>query len=166
MAIESHKIDWATLKPRWKVVSTSTSQSVTIPNGYRMYRLNFTGFKNNANDWGVFHCPRKTGTSWVYGQGVANGGWGNREIDMDSSNPTVTIGATIAIPAGKQVTQMYMNRDTKTSAEFYCTYTNSYSGSLSYLTGRSQFTITSPTTDFTLTSECNSNFWEVEAFDE
>ena len=161
-AVTDEKIDFSTLKPRWKVVSTSNTNTVTIPTGYRMYRLTFVGYKATT-DWGVFNSSYKTGTGWAYGCGFRNGNWFSEEFTSDNNSTFITCGAGTSIASGEQLTTMTMSVN---GTSVQCVYQNSYWNSGSYNSGRSCFNITSGSSDWTISSECSTNKWVVEAFDE
>ena len=161
----SLKIDFTTLKPRWKVVSTSSTTSVNIPAGYRTYRITFFGYKP-ADIWGVFKTDRKTGNSYVYGQGVRNAEWFSQEITRGNNDKEIFIGAAGAVGAGEEIVTMTLLRSTTSSGLFLAMHQASFKGSLTYNTGRSEFGITSPTTAWTITTDASSGRWIVEAFEE
>ena len=163
--VSSHKIDFTTLKPRWKVVSTSSTTSVNIPAGYRTYRITFFGYKP-ANKWGIFSTTRKTGNSYLYAQGMRNGSWFTEEMTRGSNEKEIFIGAVGDIPAGYEFVSMTLARETTSSDIFMALHDVSFRGSLSYHTGRSEFGITSPTTAWTITTDASSGRWIVEAFEE
>lgn len=158
-------IDFTTLKPRWKVVATSSTTSVNIPAGYRTYRITFFGYKP-SDRWGVFKTTRKTGYSYLYGQGMRKGSWFTEEMTRGNNDKEIFIGAAGDANAGYMLVSMTLARETTSSDIFLAYHDATFRGSLTYSTGRSEFGITSPTTAWTLTTDASSGRWIVEAFEE
>lgn len=164
-AVTSDKIDWTTLAPYWKVVATSTSSSVTLPAGYRLYRVRLCGNKTNTNSWGVIGCPQATGTTWIYVQGMSNNTWATAERSVTaSSDKAIMDGARSNTPSGLQSWDITISKQTTTGTECMATWETATNGSLTFNTGRSIFNVTSGTANLTLNSELSSALWSVEAF--
>ena len=166
-AVTSSKIDFTTLKPRWKVVATSTSQSVTIPAGYRKYRISF-GYNKPGNSWGVLVCAQKTSSSWIYIQGVNNAQWVQAERECQASDKAVLDLSRTSVGAGFALYTIDLSRNTKTATSIQGTYQATCEGSLTYVTGKIGFSITNGSNSFSLSPyDAGSNYsWVVEAFDE
>ena len=164
-AVTSDKIDWKTLAPYWKTVATSTSSSVSIPLGYRQYRIRLFGYKSSANSWGIIACPTATSTTYIYVQGVSAGSWVQAERSVDtSSDKAVMDGARAITPAGYQSWDITIDRPTSSSTSMNAMWQTATTGSLTYNTGRSTFTLSSGSGNMTLTSELSTNAkWVVEA---
>ena len=163
-AITSAKIDWATLKPYWKVVATSTSTNVTLPAGYRLYRIRLIGTKTNANNWGVIGCSQATGTTWIYIQGMSNGTWVAAERSLTaSSDKAVMDGARNGTATGYQTWDITISRPVKNGAHYMATWETGMTGSLTFNTGRSIFDVTNGSADINLYCELSSALWSVEA---
>lgn len=163
--VTSDKIDWTTLAPYWKVVATSTSSSVSVPLGYRQYRIRLSGYKSSANSWGIIACPTATGTTYIYVQGVSAGAWVQSERSVAaSSDKAVMDGARAVTPAGYQSWDITIDRPTSSSTSMNAMWQTATTGSLTYNTGRSSFTLSSGSGNMTLTSELSTNAkWVVEA---
>ena len=163
----SHRIDFTTLKPRWKVVATSTSQSVTIPAGYRKYRVSFS-FDRPANTWGCLRVSEKSGDAWIYIQGVGSGNWVQAERTTGSGDKSVIDLARVNISAGLSVYHLDLFRSTKTSGGFQAVYEATCAGTLTYVSGKSAFSVSNGSANMTFsTVDAGSNYaWVVEAFDE
>ena len=162
-AITDDKIDWATLAPYWKTVATSTSSSVTLPAGYRFYRVCLIGQKTSTNTWGVLQCPQATGTTWIYIQGMSAGTWIAAERSVTaSSDKAIMDGARGSTPSGLQTWDITILRAGVAGTDLTATWQTSTTGSLTYNTGRSIFNVTSGAADLTLNSELSSAFWSVE----
>ena len=166
-AVTSSKIDFTTLKPRWKVVATSTSQSVTIPAGYRKYRISF-GYTKPNGSWGTLVCAQKTSSSWIYIQGVQNAQWIQAERECQSSDKAVVDLSRTGVAAGLALYTIDLMRTTKTATSLQGTYQATCEGSLTYVTGKIGFSVTNGSNSFTLSPfDAGSNYsWAVEAFDE
>ena len=163
-AVTSAKIDWATLKPYWKVVATSTSSNVTIPAGYRLYRIRLIGTKNNANNWGIIGCSQATGTTWIYIQGMSNGTWVAAERSLAaSSDKAVMDGARSGTATGYQTWDITISRPVKNGAHYMATWETGMTGSLTFNTGRSIFDVTNGSADINLYCELSPALWSVEA---
>ena len=166
-AVTKAKINFSTLKPYWKVVATSTSSNVTIPAGYRLYRVRLCGNKTNANTWGVIGCSQATGTTWIYIQGVSNGTWVANERSVNaSSDKAVMDGARVGTAAGHQVWDITISKPDKTGTECIATWETGMSGSLTFNTGRSIFNVADGSADMNIFCDLSSTLWSVEAFDE
>ena len=164
-AVTSDKVDWATLAPYWKTVATSTSSSVTLPAGYRFYRVRLIGEKTRSDSWGVVSCPQATGTTWIYIQGMSNGTWIAAERSVTaSSDKAVMDGARGNTASGLQSWDIAISRQTTTGTDCIVTWETSTGGSLTFNTGRSIFKVTSGTANLTLNAELSSALWSVEAF--
>lgn len=162
-SVTSAKIDWTTLAPYWKTVATSTSSSVTLPAGYRLYRVRLIGQKTSNTNWGVLTCPQATGTTWIYVQGMSAGTWVAAERSVTaSSDKAVMDGARRGTPSGVQTWDITISKQTTTGTECMATWETSTGGSLTFNTGRSIFNITSGTSGVTLNSELSSASWSVE----
>ena len=163
---KSHKIDWTTLAPYWKTVATSTSSSVTLPAGYRLYRVRLCGNKTSTNGWGVISCPQAKDLTWIYIQGMSGGTWVTAERSVTaSSDKAVMDGARSNTASGLQSWDITISKQTTTGTECVATWETSTTGSLTFNTGRSIFKVTSGTTNLTLeSSELSSALWSVEAF--
>lgn len=164
-AVTSDKIGWTTLAPYWKVVATSTSASVSVPLGYRQYRIRLFGYKSSTNSWGVITCPTATSTTYIYVQGVSAGAWVQSERSVAaSSDKAVMDGGRSATPAGYQSWDITIDRPTSSSTSMNAMWQTATTGSLTYNTGRSSFTLSSGSGNMTLTSELSTNAkWVVEA---
>ena len=163
-AVTSDKINWATLKPYWKTVATSTSTSVTLPAGYRLYRVRLIGTKNNANSWGVIGCSQATGTTWIYIQGMSNGTWVAAERSLTaSSDKSVMDGARSGTATGYQTWDITISRPVKNGAHYMATWETGMTGSLTFNTGRSIFDVANGSADINLYCELSSALWSVEA---
>lgn len=163
-AVTSSKIDWTTIAPYWKTVATSTSSSVTLPAGYRLYRVRLIGNKTGTNSWGVISCPQATGTTWIYVQGMSDGTWVTAERSVNaSSDKAIMDGARNATASGLQSWDITISKQTTTGTECMATWETSTGGSLTFNTGRSIFNVTSGTANLTLNSELSSALWSVEA---
>lgn len=163
-AVTSDKIDWATIAPYWKTVATSTSSSVTLPAGYRLYRVHLIGEKTSTNTWGVVSCPQATGTTWIYIQGPSAGTWVAAERSVTaSSDKAVMDGARTSTPSGVQSWDITISKPTATGTACVATWETATTGSLTFNTGRSLFDVASGTADLTLYSELSTAFWSVEA---
>lgn len=160
----SSDIDWATFKPYWKVVSTSTSSSVKLPAGYRFYRVRMIGTKKNDTCWGVIGCQEATGTSWIYIQGMSQGNWITAERSVNAPSDTAIMdGSRNSTPIGIQTWDIAISRQSKTDKNLVATWNTGLSGSLTYNTGRSIFNVTNGSADINLWGETNNPFWSVEA---
>lgn len=163
-AVTSQKVDWTTLAPYWKTVATSTSSSVTLPAGYRLYRVRLIGQKTGTNSWGVLSCPQATGTTWIYIQGMSGGTWVAAERSVTaSSDKAIMDGARNATASGLQSWDITISKQTTTGTECMATWETSTNGSLTFNTGRSIFNVTSGTANLTLNSELSPALWSVEA---
>ena len=163
-AVTSAKIDWATLKPYWKVVATSTSSNVTLPAGYRLYRIRLIGTKTSASNWGVIGCSQATGTTWIYIQGMSNGNWVAAERSLTaSSDKAVMDGARNGTATGYQTWDITISRPVKNGAHYVATWETGMTGSLTFNTGRSIFDVTNGSADINLYCELSSTLWSVEA---
>lgn len=163
-AVTSDKIDWATLKPYWKVVATSTSKSVTLPAGYRLYRVRLIGTKTNANLWGVIYCSQATGTTWIYVQGMSAGNWVANERSVTApKDKAVMDAARHNTPNGFQTWDITISKPNKTGTECIATWETGMTGSLTFNTGRSIFNVTNGTADMALSCDLSPAFWSVEA---
>ena len=161
----SHSVDWTTFKPYWKTVATSTSSNVTIPAGYRLYRVRLCGNKTSAGNWGVISCSQATGTTWIYIQGVSNGTWVAAERSVTApSDKAVMDGARSANNNGFQTWDIAISKPDKNGTAFLATWETGMTGSLTFNTGRSIFNVTNGTADINLFCELSSAFWSVEAF--
>ena len=164
-AVTSAKIDWATLKPYWKVVATSTSTNVTLPAGYRLYRIRLIGTKTNANNWGVIGCSQATGTTWIYIQGVSAGTWVANERSVTApSDKAVMDGARSGAASGLQTWDIAISKPDKNGTACLATWETGMTGSLTFNTGRSIFNVTNGSADMNLYCELSSALWSVEAF--
>lgn len=167
-AVTSDKVDWTTLAPYWKIVATSTSSSISIPLDYRQYRIRLVGYKSSSNSWGVITCSTATSTTYIYVQGVSAGSWVQAERSVTaSSDKAVMDGARAAISAGYQSWDITIDRPTSSSTSINAMWQTATTGSLTYNTGRSSFTLSSGSGNMTLTSELSTNVkWVVEALAE
>ena len=163
-AVTSDKIDWTTIAPYWKTVATSTSSNVTLPAGYRLYRIRLIGTKTNANNWGVIGCSQATGTTWIYIQGMSNGTWVAAERSLTaSSDKAVMDGARNGTATGYQTWDITISRPVKNGAHYMATWETGMTGSLTFNTGRSIFDVTNGSADINLYCELSSALWSVEA---
>ena len=164
-AVTSSKIDWTTIAPYWKVVATSNTNTVTIPLNYKLYRIRIAGYKSNSSNWGVIGCNQATGTTWIYIQGTSFGNWIQAERSVNaSSDKAVMDGARHGTPAGIQTWDIAISRTTLTEQNFVATWSTCTTGSNTYNTGRSIFTLTSGTGTMTLYNDLASSItWCVEA---
>ena len=163
-AVTSAKIDWTTLKPYWKTVATSTSSNVTLPAGYRLYRVRLIGTKTNANNWGVIGCSQATGTTWIYIQGMSNGTWVAAERSLTaSSDKAVMDGARAGTATGFQTWDIAISKPDKNGAHYMATWETGMTGSLTFNTGRSIFDVTNGSADINLYCELSPALWSVEA---
>ena len=63
----AHKIDWTTLKPYWKIVATSSTATVTVPRGYRIYRFTCEGdLPSTPGTRAVINCAERVRGSNCY----------------------------------------------------------------------------------------------------
>lgn len=63
----SHSVDWTTFKPYWKVVATSSTATVTIPRGYKIYRFTCEGtLPSSPGTRTVINCPQRASGSNCY----------------------------------------------------------------------------------------------------
>lgn len=162
---KSQLIDWSTLAPYWRTVATSTSSSVTLPAGYRLYRVRLVGLKTSTNSWGVISCPQAKDLTWIYIQGMSGGTWVTAERSVTaSSDKAVMDGARSNTASGLQSWDITISKQTTTGTECVATWGTSTGGSLTFNTGRSIFNVTSGTANLTLNSELSSALWSVEAF--
>lgn len=161
----SHSVDWATFKPYWKTVATSTASNVTLPAGYRLYRVRLCGNKTSTNSWGIIGCSQATGTTWIYIQGMSAGNWIADERSVDaSSDKAVMDGARHSTQDGFQTWDITISKSSKTGTTCVATWETGMRGSKTFNTGRSIFNVTNGTADMTLFSELSSALWSVEAF--
>ena len=160
----SHSVDWTTFKPYWKTVATSTSSNVTIPAGYRLYRIHLCGNKTNTNSWGVIGCSQATGTTWIYIQGMSNGTWVADERSVTApSDKAVMDGARSGNTTGFQTWDIAISKSSKTGTACVATWETGMTGSKTFNTGRSIFNVTSGTADMNLYCELSSALWSIEA---
>ena len=161
----SSDIDWATFKPYWKTVATSTASNVALPAGYRHYRIRLVGQKNNANNWGVIGCSQATGTTWIYIQGMSAGTWVAKERNVNaSSDKAIMDGSRGGNTTGLQTWDIAISKPDKNGTACLATWETGMSGSLTFNTGRSVFNVTSGTADMNIFCDLSSAFWSVEAF--
>lgn len=164
-AVTSNKINWATFKPYWKTVATSTSSNVTLPAGYRLYRIRLVGNRTGADNWGIIGCSQATGTTWIYIQGMSNGTWTATERSVTApSDKAVMDGSRGGARAGYQVWDIAISKPDKNGTAFLATWETGMTGSLTFNTGRSIFNVTDGTADINLFCELSSALWSVEAF--
>lgn len=163
-AVTSDKINWTTIAPYWKTVATSTSTSVTLPAGYRLYRIRLIGTKNNANSWGVIGCSQATGTTWIYIQGMSNGTWVADERSLDaSSDKAIMDGSRGGTATGYQTWDITISKPVKTGAHYMATWETGMTGSKTFNTGRSIFDVANGSADINLYCELSPALWSVEA---
>ena len=163
-AVTSDKVNWATFKPYWKTVATSTSSNVTIPAGYRLYRVRLVGNRAGADNWGIIGCSQATGTTWIYIQGMSNGTWTAAERSVTApSDKAVMDGSRGGARAGYQVWDIAISKPDKNGTAFLATWETGMTGSLTFNTGRSIFNVTNGTADINLFCELSSALWSVEA---
>ena len=164
-AVTSDNINWTTIAPYWKTVATSTSSNVTIPAGYRLYRVRLCGNKTSASNWGVIGCSQATGTTWIYIQGMSNGTWVADERSVTApSDKAVMDGARHSTATGFQTWDITISKSSKTGKACVATWETGMTGSKTFNTGRSIFNVTNGNADMTLYSELSSALWSVEAF--
>lgn len=162
-SVTSDKIDWTTLKPYWKTVATSTASNVTLPAGYRLYRVRLCGNLTNTNSWGVIGCSQATGTTWIYIQGMSVGTWIAAERSVDaSSDKAVMDGARHSIPAGAQTWDIAISKLGKTGESCVATWETGMTGSKTFNTGRSIFNVADGTADMNIFCDLSSALWSVE----
>ena len=66
-AVTKAKINFSTLKPYWKVVATSSTATVTIPRGYKIYRFTCEGkLPVSSGTRAVINCPQRASGSNCY----------------------------------------------------------------------------------------------------
>lgn len=163
-SVTSDKIDWTTIAPYWKTVTTSTTSSVTLPAGYRLYRVRLVGRKTSTNTWGVISCSQATGTTWIYIQGKSAGTWIADERSVTtSSDKAIMDGARASTPTGLQSWDIIISRPDASGTECVATWETCTLGSITFNVGRSSFNVTSGTTNLTLSSDLSSALWSVEA---
>ena len=163
-AVTSDKINWSTFRPYWKTVATSTSSNVTLPAGYRFYRVRLIGTKTNAKIWGVIYCSQATGTTWIYVQGMSNGNWVAAERSVTApSDKAVMDGARHSTATGFQTWDIAISRPDKNGTHYMATWETGMTGSLTFNTGRSIFDVTNGSADINLSCDLSSAFWSVEA---
>lgn len=161
----SSDIDFETFKPYWKTVATSTSSNVTIPAGYRLYRVRLVGNRTGADNWGIIGCSQATGTTWIYIQGMSNGTWTAAERSVTApSDKAVMDGSRGGAQSGYQVWDIAISKPDKNGTAFLATWETGMTGSLTFNTGRSIFNVTNGTDDINLFCELSSALWSVEAF--
>lgn len=161
----SYSVDWATFKPYWKTVATSTSRTITFPAGYRLYRVHLVGRKNSASNWGVIGCSQATGTTWIYIQGVSGGTWVADERSVDaSSDKAIMDGSRGGTATGYQTWDITISKPDKTGKDCIATWETGMTGSMTFNTGRSIFNVTSGTANMELTSDLSPALWSIEAF--
>ena len=166
-AVTKAKINFSTLKPYWKTVATSTSSNVTLPAGYRFYRVHLVGQKTNTNSWGVIGCSQATGTTWIYIQGMSNGTWVASERSVNaSSDKAVMDGARNGTATGYQTWDITISKPVKNGAHYMATWETGMTGSLTFNTGRSIFDVANGSADINIFCDLSSAFWSVEALDE
>lgn len=137
---------------------------MTLPAGYRLYRIRLIGTKNNANNWGVIGCPQATGTTWIYIQGMSNGTWVAAERSLTaSSDKAVMDGARHNTATGFQTWEIAISKPDKNGTACIATWETGMSGSLTFNTGRSIFDVTNGSADINLYCELSPAFWSVEA---
>ena len=164
-SVTSAKVDWATFKPYWKTVATSTASNVTLPAGYRLYRVRLIGVKTSAATWGVIGCSQATGTTWVYIQGMSYGTWVANERSVDtSSDKAVMDGARTGTPTGFQTWDIAISRPSTTGTSLVATWETGMTGSKTFNTGRSVFNVADGTADMNIFCDLSSALWSVEAF--
>ena len=164
-AVTSDKVDWTTFKPYWKTVATSTSTNVTLPAGYRLYRVRLCGNKTSASTWGVISCSQATGTTWIYIQGMSAGNWVADERSVSApSDKAVMDGARHSTNDGFQTWDITISKASKTGTACVATWETGMTGSKTFNTGRSIFNVTNGTADINLFCELSSAIWSVEAF--
>lgn len=163
-AVTADKINWATLKPYWKTVATSTSSNVTLPAGYRFYRVHLVGQKTSTATWGVIGCSQATGTTWIYIQGMSNGTWVADERSVNaSSDKAVMDGARTGTATGYQTWDITISKPVKNGAHYMATWETGMIGSLTFNTGRSIFDVANGSADINIFCDLSSAFWSVEA---
>ena len=163
-SVTSDKVDWTTFKPYWKTVAISTSSNVTIPAGYRLYRVRLCGNKTSASSWGIIGCSQATGTTWIYIQGMSNGNWIADERSVTaSSDKAVMDGARNGTATGYQTWDITISRPVKNGAHYMATWETGMTGSLTFNTGRSIFDVTNGSADINIFCDLSSAFWSVEA---
>lgn len=161
----SSDIDFETFKPYWKTVATSTSSNVTLPAGYRLYRIRLVGNRTGADNWGIIGCSQATGTTWIYIQGMSAGNWVAAERSVTApSDKAVMDGSRGGARAGYQVWDIAISKPDKNGTAFLATWETGMTGSLTFNTGRSIFNVTDGTADINLFCELSSALWSVEAF--
>lgn len=66
-AVTKAKINFSTLKPYWKVIATSSTATVTIPRGYKIYRFTCEGtLPASSGTRAVINCPQRASGSNCY----------------------------------------------------------------------------------------------------
>ena len=66
-AVTKAKINFSTLKPYWKVVATSSTATVTIPRGYKIYRFTCEGaLPASSGTRAVINCAQRASGSNCY----------------------------------------------------------------------------------------------------
>ena len=66
-AVTKAKINFSTFKPYWKVVATSSTATVTIPRGYKIYRFTCEGtLPASSGTRAVINCPQRASGSNCY----------------------------------------------------------------------------------------------------
>ena len=66
-AVTKAKIDFSTFKPYWKVVATSSTATVTIPRGYKIYRFTCQGvLPASSGTRAVINCAQRASGSNCY----------------------------------------------------------------------------------------------------
>ena len=164
-SVTSDKVDWTTFKPYWKTVAISTSSNVTIPAGYRLYRIRLVGNKTSAGNWGIVGCSQATGTTWIYIQGMSNGTWVADERSVTApSDKAIMDGSRGGAGAGYQVWDIAISKPDKNGTALLATWTTGMTGSKTFNTGRSVFNVTNGSADINLYCELSSALWSVEAF--
>ena len=164
-AVTSANVNWATFKPYWKTVATSTSTSVTIPAGYRLYRIRLVGNRTGADNWGIIGCSQATGTTWIYIQGMSNGTWVADERSVTApSDKAIMDGSRGGARAGYQVWDIAISKPDKNGTACLATWETGMTGSKTFNTGRSIFNVANGSADINLFCELSSALWSVEAF--
>ena len=163
-AVTSNKINWTTLRPYWKTVATSTASNVTLPAGYRLYRIRLIGTKTKPNNWGVIYCSQATGTTWIYVQGMSAGNWVANERSVTApKDKAVMDAARHNTPNGFQTWDITISKPDKNGTECIATWETGMTGSLTFNTGRSIFNVTNGSADINLSCDLSPAFWSVEA---
>lgn len=152
-AVTADKIDFTTLAPYWKVVSTVSTNAWTIPAGYRFYRLVMRCVTTapSVNSRPAIAASSKSGkawSAWVSNDiGTTTAGTSN----WDTSSQTITVVApNMNTAACAPIVKMDLTRLASGGTGFTGTWTCSGSGFDWVSVGKVEFSVASGSSDFYL----------------